>query len=356
MKNDSPNEADAIRSDIDQTRERMDETIDALGNRLKPRHLVDDLLGAFRGPDGENRLHAMRDRVTHTASNAMHSVVDTVKANPIPALLIGAGVAWMIYESRREKLPRDWDTHAGLPEYDPDLHYDRPLEYTATGVEAGQMAFGATGDAGGMEQPSKLGAMKDKAAAAGHTIKEKAASAGHLVREKVSSALHSMGERCSTMGSGAKRRAGVAYTATRERVVTTADQHPLEVGLLCLAAGVIAGLAVPTPERVNRTLGPRADRLRDRAREMGRETLEKGRHVARAAADAAKREAESQGLTPERLRQAGKAVAQSAGQAASETARDEGFKVGAGMPGERREGDAGPQSGSSDPSSARPGV
>jgi len=32
----------------------------------------------------------------------MHAVVDTVKQNPMPALLIGAGVAWMIYESRRE--------------------------------------------------------------------------------------------------------------------------------------------------------------------------------------------------------------------------------------------------------------
>ena len=35
-------ETEAIRSEIDTTRHRMDETINALGQRLKGRHLLDE--------------------------------------------------------------------------------------------------------------------------------------------------------------------------------------------------------------------------------------------------------------------------------------------------------------------------
>ena len=47
------NEPEAIRSDIDVTRRRMDDTMDALGERLQPRHLLDEVLGYFRGNSSE---------------------------------------------------------------------------------------------------------------------------------------------------------------------------------------------------------------------------------------------------------------------------------------------------------------
>src|SRR4051812_5731110 len=102
MNDSHENETEAIRSDIDVTRRRMDDTMDALGDRLQPRHLLDEVLGFFRGngSDGDNKLTQMREKLTQSAGTAMNAVVDTVKSNPMPALLIGAGVAWMIYESR----------------------------------------------------------------------------------------------------------------------------------------------------------------------------------------------------------------------------------------------------------------
>src|SRR3954464_15924900 len=98
------NETDAIRSDIEETRRRMDNTMDALGDRMQPRHLLDEFLGYLRGSsdgNGDDRLNKVREKVTQSANTALHSVVDTVKENPMPALLIGAGVAWMIYQSRQ---------------------------------------------------------------------------------------------------------------------------------------------------------------------------------------------------------------------------------------------------------------
>src|SRR5204863_465418 len=104
-------------------------------------------------------------------------------------------------------------------------------------------------------------------------------------------------ERAGEITAKVGERTRQVYSKTRDRVATTADEHPLEVGLVCLAAGLIAGLSVPTPNAVNRVAGPAADRLRERARESGTEMVEKTKRVARAAVTAAKEEAQTQGLT-----------------------------------------------------------
>jgi ElaB/YqjD/DUF883 family membrane-anchored ribosome-binding protein len=310
MNSSRENDPEAIRSDINVTRARMDNTMDELGDRFQPRHLLDEVLGLFRrsneGSDGN--LRKVREKISHSADAAMHAVVDTVKQNPMPALLIGAGVAWMIYESRRDRSGDQYDedeTYARRRDregvrYDPDLHYDRPLQYPS-GEESVQREWS---DQGG----SKLGEMKEaiseKAAAAGEQVKEKFADVkeqareklGHL-KERAGEKLQAARERAGEITGKVGERTREVYSKTRERVTTTADEHPLEVGLVCLAAGVFAGLALPTPNAVNRVAGPAADRLRQRARETGTEMLEKSKNVARAAATAVKEEAKSQGLT-----------------------------------------------------------
>ena len=315
-------DTEAIRSDIDQTRRRMDDTMDALGNRLQGRHLLDEIVGFFRRREsnGDGTITRAREKISQSTSTAVHAVADTIKANPLPALLIGAGVAWMIYESRRDRSSETEDYRAGFAsddlQYDPDLHYDRPLEYPSA----------TTGENWSENQgESKLqhakDALKQKAASAKETVKEKMSTLGDRTREKAGQLRARAGE----LGSEVKDRTRQAYAKTRDSVVSTADRHPLEVGLTCLAVGVLAGLLIPTPSPVNRTIGPAADRLRQRTRETGAEMLEKGKRVARAAADAVKHEAEAQGLTPDRLRNEARNIGERAGEAAKDAARREGL-------------------------------
>jgi ElaB/YqjD/DUF883 family membrane-anchored ribosome-binding protein len=302
--NPSPkNEAEAIRSGINVTRQRMDDTMDALGERLEPRHLLDEILGFFRrsSHDGESRLAHMRETLTDSCNTAVHTVTDTVRKNPVPALLVGAGLAWLIYESRRDKRvdryagdlsPADYGDQERR--YDPDMHFDRPLDYPSTLETETNRS-----DQGGSKLEHLKEQLSDNASAATSQVKETLSHAGEATREKVGE----LRERAGEIASRAKERTQQAYTRTRDRVVTTADQHPIETGLVALAAGLIAGLVLPTPNAVNRRVGPAADRLRDRSREVGREILEKGKRVAQAAVHAAKDEAEVQGLTPEQLRE-----------------------------------------------------
>jgi ElaB/YqjD/DUF883 family membrane-anchored ribosome-binding protein len=289
-------ESDTLRSEIDTTRERMDETIDALGNRLEGRHLVDELIGFFRGR--ANGAGELKERLSHSAGTAVHSVVDAVKAHPIPVVLTSAGLAWLIYEMRSGRRgPAD-----GSNEFD----YSEYAQMGEMGVTDDSISYPSGGgdyeesEDEGLRAEMSRGAehAKGKLADVGARAKEKASAVAHRGRE----ALGATKERLSGMTSQAQQRGREAYQRTRERVVTTTHQHPLEVGLACLAAGAIIGLMLPTPQVVNRRLGPSVDRLRDRARGAGSELLQKGKRVVEAAASAAKVEAKTQGITVPRGR------------------------------------------------------
>lgn len=309
----SEHNPEVIRSEIDRTRERMDSTMDALGDRLQPRHLLDEVLGYFRadGSDGNPRIHQVRQKITEGADQAMHAVVETVKRNPIPALIVGGGIAWMIYESRRSRQ----DGSAQLPaggSADRDAYVDRPLEYPGY----------AQSQTGGKVAELKE-ELTEKASAVGEKVKDTLGNAGDAIQQRYESAKNRVGEAASQV----RENAAAAYSNARQKVATTVDQHPLEIGLAGLAAGLIVGLLLPTPDVVNRTVGGAADRLRDRAKETGSQALAKGRHVADAAISAVKAEAQAQGLTPKRLQEQTASIAERAQDAATQTASEEGLTL-----------------------------
>jgi ElaB/YqjD/DUF883 family membrane-anchored ribosome-binding protein len=286
----------------------------------------------------------------------------------MPALMIGAGVAWMIYSSRKRSDEYDFEDYSSeeAMRYDPDTHYDRPLDYpTPPETEWSE------------QSASKLGQIKEKASAATGQMKEKLSHAKDAAREKLSHAKDAAREKLSHAGEAAREkmsalreRAGEVttrvrdttadvYSRSRHRVAATADHHPLEVGLVALAAGLMVGLAMRTPSAVNRKLGPAADRLRERTREAGSEMFQKGKRVAEAAAHAVKQEAEAQGLTAERLRSSATHIAERAREAGQQTAEREGLTPGshssAGNMGKPSNTGTNHPSGS-DPSVARPAV
>jgi hypothetical protein len=84
-----------IQRDIEQTRHEMDETLDQLGERLHPRHLLDHVIDYFRSPRTSSRATA--DHIREAGSVATHQV----KEHPVPIALIGAGLAWWLVESNR---------------------------------------------------------------------------------------------------------------------------------------------------------------------------------------------------------------------------------------------------------------
>ena len=85
-----------IRHDIERTREDMSETIDAIQEKLRPGNIVAGATERVKQATTE-RLKGMAHSAGETAegymSHTRNGILETARQNPIPAALIGFGVA-----------------------------------------------------------------------------------------------------------------------------------------------------------------------------------------------------------------------------------------------------------------------
>lgn len=304
--NEATNDPKTIRSEIDQTRERMDHTIDALAERVKGRHLFDELLGFFRSSNGANRARELKDSVAHSTGSALHSVAESIKANPAPALLIGAGITWMIYESIKSSSSNgnrraNFDGHhdngfssPNYPEWSERSGSDDPTALAGEYWGANEEGLLDPADPSDQARSGEFAAhpgMEGVKAKVGEAVSRVSEKAGHLR------------ERSREWRDRAQQRSHELYDQGRRQVANAVQTHPLSVGLGCVATGIVAGLLVPSPRRAVEAVRPHAQRLRDRAVDAGHDLVERGRHVADATVQAFKEEAKHQGLTPEALKE-----------------------------------------------------
>lgn len=103
--------ADELEHEIEATRGRLEGTLAELQSRLNPAAMAEDLTGT-RYPGGAAALTAER-------------VAATVRANPLPALLIGAGLGFLAYEAVRQGFERR--RLQALPEESPRRSSDGAL-------------------------------------------------------------------------------------------------------------------------------------------------------------------------------------------------------------------------------------
>lgn len=322
--------SESIRSEIDQTRNRMDHTIDQLTERLKGRHLVDELLGYLRSGNGSSAAATVKDKVSETTSAAVHAVVDAVKSHPLPLLVMGAGLAWLIYEKEhRAKSPSRSYSALDPEPRDPSLPPLPANEFedytpgysTAGGALAGSELAPMPGDATSGESDTgvkeriqaRVGDARERIQGAASTLGAKASQLG----QKAGQGMRQVKERAVRTTEQVRQRTRELAGRTKEQVTQAAQEHPLETGLTCLAIGVLAGLLSPTPQRIREEVAPVAERVKQRAREAGEDILARGKRVVSAATDAARREAEQQKLTPEAM------LARSGGQRAGESAPEQ---------------------------------
>lgn len=176
--NSSVKDARQIEREADQTREAMAETLDALQRKLSPGELLDRGLGYMREHGGEFAAHLGND----------------VKDNPLPTLLVGAGLAWMMASGRRP---------------------DAPIRY---GSDLRPAARGSLAAGNGQPQGSGKG-MKQAAHSAAESVQDRAHAVGNFASEHY-----------------AEARAGFSHML---------EEQPLFLGGLAFAIGAALGAAAP---------------------------------------------------------------------------------------------------------------
>lgn len=299
--------SEAIKTNIEHTREKMDQTLDQIGERLRPRHLLDEALDYLRshGPSREGvkeKANVAMGKAGDSAGKAVRVITETVRQYPIPSLLIGAGVAYAFYERQQEdegyyeieedELPYGFGTTVVTEEY--------------VGPESGELKSSKE------KVQEKLAGTGQQLKEKGENLKARAAEKGRVIRIKASEMRRRMAA-----------RARETYSDKREQVVRMSDEHPLSTGIGLLAAGLLVGLALPHTRPEDEFLGRTSDKLKRRAQAEGKDLVERGKNVASAAYAAAKETAEREGLTLEQMKhKAGEIVEQTkqkAAHVASET-------------------------------------
>ena len=87
-----------LEEEIAETREDLSETVEAIQEKLRPSHMMSQGTEALKTAATE-RVRDMADTATYTA----HRLAESTKENLWPAVLIGAGVAWLLLDRARDK-------------------------------------------------------------------------------------------------------------------------------------------------------------------------------------------------------------------------------------------------------------
>ncbi|MDQ6693749.1 MAG: DUF3618 domain-containing protein [Chloroflexota bacterium] len=237
----SADEPEAIRAQIEQTRNEMSSTIDAIQEKLNPEHLKDQAKEIVREAT-IGRAEQMVNEAGETARGFGAGIMGTIQQNPVPAALAGIGLAWLFmkrpsgsqhreYDSRYENRYSDQYEQRDAQRYGPryNSQYETRYgsqpssrygsQYGPSGGDEGVVSR-AAGAVGGLAQGA-AGAVGGLASGAAGQVSNLASGAGNLA----GGAAHQVGN----LASGAGDLAGGAMQ---------------QVGNLASGVGDLAGGAV----------------------------------------------------------------------------------------------------------------
>lgn len=258
-------ETDRIEADVNASRHRLNDTLEALGQKLSPGQMLDEALGLFQGQAGQFAGKLGRQ----------------VRDNPLPSVLIAAGIGMLLVQSRQRHdedapSPHDqwaqqryralesarWST-ARMADDTDDTHEDRIHQAYAKVLDLRQAAGEAAHD------------FKARVSSAVADAKHAAIGAGERVKQALGDAKH--------FAQDQAERAGHAAANARHKAEDFYNETPLAAGALALAVGALVGGAAPLSRPEREALGPVADKaaragvdLANKAAQAGANLAERG--------------------------------------------------------------------------------
>ena len=309
-------ETGRIEQDLDQTRSRLDGHLSELQSRLSPGQVLDDLMRYFRGKEG---------------ADFGRSLLESVRANPLPTAISGIGLAWLMASSPRGAASGTSASGAGnvrVYHGAPDLGLQAYPALATRVREAEQRTVYEPGEAE-HAYADRLDAARGQAIGLARGAQETAASYGQRIREALDmaqetasrgahdlrdgigsaasslsstaqGAVHSLGDVGQRAGSGMVQGGQAASQAVGQaggNLVAAVSASPVLLGALGLAAGALLGALLPQSDQEEAALGGVATQAREAARMLAQQAADKGGHVAQAVIDKGRDSAQAHGLT-----------------------------------------------------------
>ncbi|MCE8016583.1 DUF3618 domain-containing protein [Halomonas sp. MCCC 1A17488] len=294
--------SDEIEHEIHQTRARLDETLHEIEERFSPQTLMNTTYDYLRHGGAEN---------------ALSSLGRTIRENPLPVMVTGIGLGWLLLAQRRSGHDHDYldrEPYAG--------------GYPGSTLPVTRMPDGDTAPGGGISgagtttlghDPAALGAspqhgeaehghgagMTHKAQQMAGNMRDRAQHMGGQVRDRAQHVSDQMRERAQHMGGQMRDRTSrlrdrqhstmqaVSHRARDAGAQTShfVQDHPLVAGALGIAMGAVLGSLFSPTRAENRHLGEMRDRALQRAEDAGRDQLARAEEKIHETADRLKEEA-----------------------------------------------------------------
>lgn len=260
-----------LEMEAEQRRHRVSGLMDELKARIAPNQVVEEVM--------EYAATGLRGAASEMARNL------AVKAqkNPLPFLLIGAGIAWIVASERRHHANGGAQPQSGMPR-----------------------------GADSMPRPQRNGDNGSLIDRGFHQVASKVSE----VTDSVSGRLQGVSEKAKEGWGRAEEFAVGSYVGAKQVIEDTATsgdqmlsnarsfmhQEPLVVGGVGLAIGAALGAAIPTTPSENRLMGATADEAKTLVRDAASDGLHRVRsvaeHAVESATEAVSDEARKQGLAP----------------------------------------------------------
>jgi uncharacterized protein YjbJ (UPF0337 family) len=301
MTNPGDRSAAEIEREVEETRARLTGTVEQIKERVSPNQVAEQAMDWLRGSGGKEFLG---------------NLGTAVRDNPVPILLVAAGIGWLALSgsrgsstsSRYEAAPRLRDPAAYPGESYPAETYAGGPAYAGAGYEGG--TYGAdegTGNyAGSSSYPASSGStLGGRVSGAASGVREgagdlagRASDAASRAWDSVTGAASSLAEGASSTRQGIADRAGTAWSSASDRASGMANRagrlgqdagqrvqglveaQPLLLGALGLALGAALGAMLPKSEAEDRLMGESRDRVAGQIQELAGDAYEQARETA----------------------------------------------------------------------------
>lgn len=240
----SQDEVEALRLELARTRAELSGSVYELQGRMSPQYLG--------------------QQVRESSSGA-------AKRNTGPLALMGAGLGWLIYNSRS----------GGGSETGGQQDYRQPALESYQGSYGypygSSTPYGSYEGQGGQETTDHA---REKASEVGGQLSEQAGQTREQARQRAQQAQ-----------SEVQQRARQAKGGFQDML----QDNPLAVGAIAVGIGAAVGLSIPESQKENQAMGQTRDQLANRAQEYADDATRRAQSVAEQARNTAEQEARRQG-------------------------------------------------------------
>ena len=220
-----------------------------------------------------------------TALDTGSDLVGLIRANPIPAALVGLGLGWL-YMNRSSGGP-DYRAHSRD-------HYRYPPEYRYGGT-SGASAYGSGSYGSQTYGPGSYGSSGSEGG-----VGDMARQAGSQVSDLASSVTGQAGDLASGVTEQVSDLAGAAMDRTMRapgQIQRMIEDNPLMTAALAASVGAAVGLALPPTQSEDQLVGQSRDKVMGKAQQATNDAIDKVQTIAEEVQHTAGREAQAQGLT-----------------------------------------------------------